>query len=281
MKRTLAILVLALLFPVLVSALGPSDAYQIGATAELGVVKVWYHTLQFGQNTTVFDWVKNGGQEILFPFKRLTADLTLFRRHDIVFLYQPLTIPTTSRVPDDLTGGILIEDRTFDPGEGLDLKYGFDFWRVSYLYNFLAGPRARVGAGASLQLRNASIVFKSTNGEAVTVNQNLGPVPALKVRAEYRWPVGLFVGLEADGLYASSAYINGADFDFEGSILDASLRAGLAVAKQADVFLNLRFLGGSATGTASKEDPKWTEGESGYSDNRLATTSLTLGLRLR
>jgi hypothetical protein len=111
-------------------------------------------------------------------------------------------------------------------------------------------------------------------------------VPILKVRGEYRFEdaaiPGAFVGLEADGFYASSAFFNGADFDFSGSIFDASLRAGFAPANGMEVFLNVRGLGGGANGTRPDADRVfWTQSRSGYTDNFLTTLSVTLGARLK
>lgn len=262
-------------------AIGPADWYDVRATAELGTIKVLANRLQFGEEGTPFDYVSQGGQEILFPYKRATAELTFVDRHDVVFLYQPLTVETQTRIPADLGTDVSIDVVDFAPGTALDLKYGFDFWRVSYLFRLVNGGGWNVGLGLSLQLRNASIVFQSTDGEQITVNQNLGPVPIVKARAEYRFDSGFFVGTEVDGFYATSAFINGADFSFEGSILDASIRAGLPIVERADAFVNVRFLGGTAKGTSQYEERFWTEGKERYTENILSTLSLSLGARLR
>lgn len=163
-------------------------------------------------------------------------------------------------------------------GRRLNLKNGFDFWRLSYLFSIIQGGGFDFGAGLSLQFRNASILFESSDGTALTVNQNLGPVPILKLAVSYRFTGGFFLGLEADGFYASSAIFNGAEFDFEGWIVDAALKAGFGINDFSDAFLTLRFLGGGAKGTASKDNPLWTESSSGYSDNTIAALFIGLGL---
>lgn len=258
------------------------DAFiEVVPNAELGITKVLYHTLQFGSNGYVFDYVNNGGQEILFLFQRYSIDTTLADRHTITLLYQPLTLETQTRVPAGLTGGMLIDDTAFPAGSALDLKYGFDFWRLSYLFSFIKTDRFDVGAGLSLQLRNASIVFENIDGSGLTINQNLGPVPIIKLKAEYRAPTGYFVGLEADGFYASSAFFNGADFEFTGWIYDAALRAGFEVNPATDTFLSLRLLGGGATGTSDYDTPFWTQGVEGYTNNNLVALIISGGLRLK
>ena len=257
--------------------------YNVSLSYENGFIKVLSHKLQFGDPGTLFDYVTQGGQEILFPFERFTADLEIFRRHRVTLLYQPLTIETQTKLEAPIT----IDGTLFDPAapgaryESLDLKYGFPFWRVSYLYFPIKRDNAWLGLGLSLQLRNASIVFAASDGTALTVSQNLGPVPILKLRGGYLFSGGLFLETEVDGFYASSKFFNGADFEFEGSILDANLRAGFALRDYLDIFANLRFLGGTATGTSQYDKDYWTDGVEKYSNNRLATLTFTLGATLR
>lgn len=62
-----------------------------------------------------------------------------------------------------------------------------------------------------------------------------------------------YAELEADGIYAPVSYLNGSDNEIVGAILDASLRAGLKVNKPGTVFINLRYLGGGATGTSTRD----------------------------
>src|ERR1041384_5040576 len=66
---------------------------RLDATAELGGLSPLYHRLQFGRDGTYFDYVKDGGQDVIFPFARLSMDLTVARHH-VVFLYQPLELNT-------------------------------------------------------------------------------------------------------------------------------------------------------------------------------------------
>ena len=253
--------------------------YQFQLNYENGFIKVLSHTIQIGSGTTNFDYVKQGGQEILFPFQRFSVDLTLFRRHAFSFLYQPLTIETETRLRQPIT----IDDTTFDPAvtQGLFLKYGFPFWRASYMFNILNSQRALLGVGISLQLRNASIIFKGTEGPALTVSQNLGPVPILKLKARYNFTPGFYVATEIDGFYASSRLFNGADFEFEGSILDASLRLGFQLNDPLSAFVNVRILGGSAKGTSNYDTDFWSESIEKATQNYLSTLILSLGFSVR
>ncbi len=255
----------------------PDNPYALELSYELGAVKVLKNTLQIGQDSTDFNFVTQGGEEILFPTQRFSGNLSLGGRHNVVFLYQPLEIVTNVRVREE----IKIDTVTFDKNEDLRIKYGFPFWRLSYLYDFIDNGKLELSAGLSLQLRNASIVFESLSDGSLSVSQNLGPVPIIKARGYYRFANGFFAGAEVDGFYAGSAFFNGADFAFEGSILDASLRAGLELQESTDAFLNLRFLGGHAEGESEYEDRFWSRSISGYTANYLSSLSLTLGFILR
>lgn len=260
---------------------GPIELELVGET---GFVAVLAHTIQVGESGSLFNFRTEGGQEILFPISRLTAEVTAADRHTVILLYQPLEIATQVRFDAART----IDQTTFEANEGVNVTYSFPFYRVSYLYDFAAANNLELAAGLSLQLRNASVRFVSVNGDQndIAVSQDLGPVPIIKVRAEYRFDEsaipGAFLGLEADGFYASSAFINGASYDFSGSIYDVSLRAGFMPRPGVDVFANVRALGGGASGTRPDDARDfWSQSESGSTDNFLSTLSLTLGARVR
>lgn len=288
MKRTLIIgaLLVAIAFAAPAQSFlnnneGPISVSLVGET---GAVKILTHTIQLGESGDVFDYVNEGGQEILLPFNRITAELSIDRRHTIIFLYQPLEISTQVKFDEART----IDDVTFEADEGVNLVYSFPFYRASYLFDFAPADDLELAAGLSLQLRNASIRFVSINGDQtdVVATQDLGPVPIIKLRGEYRFtdgPIpGAFVGLEADGFYASSAFINGADFEFTGSIYDVSLRTGFEPTPGLDVFLNLRGFGGGGGGTRPDDDREfWSQSRTGFTDNFINTLSLTLGARVR
>jgi hypothetical protein len=257
---------------------------DLAFVAETGFVKIWSHTIQIGETDDVLDYVNEGGQEILFPFSRLTAEATIADRHTIILLYQPLEIVTQVRFDDPRT----IDGVTFGtaPEDGVNLTYGFPFYRISYLYDFAAASNLELAAGASLQLRNATLRFESTDGTKVVASQDLGPVPVIKIRGEYQFPgdaiPGAFIGLEADGFYATSAFINGAEYAFSGSIFDASVRAGFEPVPGFELFTNIRALGGGASGTRPPENRTfWTQSRSGFTENFLVSTSLTIGARLK
>ena len=150
-----------------------------------GFLDVPYHTLQFGAGTDRFDYVREGGQEILFPYQRVRIDVDLGarRRHRVGLLYQPLTIETVSRFEEERT----IDTVVFAAGQAVALTYGFDFWRGSYTYRVVDRAPWEVDVGVSFQIRNASIRFRALDGEELVVSQDTGPVPVLRARGRYTW----------------------------------------------------------------------------------------------
>ncbi|MEO0115100.1 MAG: hypothetical protein ABIK93_06445 [candidate division WOR-3 bacterium] len=139
----------------------PTNRFVFSVGTELGFVKVLSHKIQFSQDGTRFDYVKEGGQDILFPFSRLTAELEISRRHTLIFLIQPLEIRTEALLERDL----VVDELTFPAGTPMDFKYGFSFYRLSYQYDFNRSPEKEIAIGLSLQLRNASISFASKDGQ--------------------------------------------------------------------------------------------------------------------
>lgn len=164
----------------------------------------------------------------------------------------------------------------------MKLLYSFPFYRVSYTYDVLSKfDNATLGLGVVVQLRNASIRFEALDGSAeLYVSQNLGVVPALALYSEYRFPFGLTLSLDAAGIYASSKFFNGADFDFTGSILDASLRASYDVGGGYSLFGVARYFGGTSSGVSEYDnDDVWTVSKAGFTENNIATITASVGLK--
>ena len=257
----------------------PDSFFGFELSIEVGFFGFFYHKIQFDQTGTYFDYVKNGGQNVWFPFRRLSGEILLGSRHRLVFLVQPIDIRTEVLVP---AGGLLVNGADFDPNSPIELRYGFDFYRLSYLYDFFKDPKNELAVGASLQIRDAVITFsgEESGTDQFRGKQDIGPVPALKFRAKYYLNNFVWLGTEIDGIYAAGRGITGStevSTDFVGAIIDASLRAGFTPRPPVDVFLNLRYLGGGAEGTDT-DDPGPGDG---YVKNWLHAFSVSLGVTIR
>jgi hypothetical protein len=244
---------------------------QVRLAAELGFLSVLSHRIQFSKSGTYYDYVKEGGQDNLFAVGRLSAELGFLQRHQIVFLYQPLTLETVALAQRDVT----IDDQVFPEGEAIRSLYNFPFYRLSYLYDVLAAPEWELGVGLSLQIRNATIVFDSGDGALHRSNRDIGPVPLLKLRFNY-FGQGWWVGTEIDGMYAPISYLNGSDEEVVGAIVDASVRAGLSLPRGIQPFINVRYLAGGAVGTSTDRPGPGD----GYVRNWLHFLTVTLGVNV-
>jgi len=238
--------------------------YRLTAHLEMGFLDVLSHKIQFSNSGTYFSYTQDGGQDNLFPVSRMSLDLRLSRKHMLVFLYQPLSLDTKGIPAEDL----IVDDLTFPAGTPMNFRYDFPFWRVSWLWNLAKDPRDELALGFSFQLRNARIEFASLDGTLFRAHRNVGPVPILKFRGHRGYDSGFWIGAEVDGFYAPFG-------DVTGAILDASVRAGFRLPKNMETFLNIRYLGGGASGTTSTAGPG-----DGYVKNWLHILTVTVGLSI-
>jgi hypothetical protein len=223
-----------------------TSKFKFRAVAEIGFVSVLAHHIQLGQNGTYFDYVRDGGQDVLFPFTRFSVEMDVSKRNTFILLYQPLRIETQAFLRTDA----VFNDITFPASTGINCLYNFPFYRFSYLRELMPNNKKyKFAIGGSLQIRNATISFESTDGSRFTTNGGIGPVPALKIRGKAQLNKCFYAELEADGIYAPVSYLNGSDNEIVGAILDASMRMGAQLNEFGKLFLNIRYLGGGATGT--------------------------------
>jgi len=272
MKRTLITTALLL---ALISFSLPAFSFTPFVETEQGTIALVHHTYQNGANNSEFDFIKQGGQNNLYPFSRYTVGATIEENHRLWFTYQPLELNTTVNFPSAVTIG----GKSFSGP--MELTYSFPFYRMTYTYDLLGNyDNAYLGVGLALQIRNASIQFRQIDGanDKLYVSQNVGLVPALAIYSEYVFPFGLTLSADIAGSYASSAIINGADFEFEGSILDASLRMSYLVKEGYSLFANARFFGGTANGTSENVGDTWTDNVLPYTKNNIASLTFSAGL---
>ncbi len=252
----------------------PDPVSSVQLSMEQGFLGVIDHRIQFDKKGTYFDYRKSGGQDILFAFSRFGMDMRVGTRHIFVLLYQPLKLETTASVRDSL----VVDRQVFEPGTPMRFVYAFPFYRVSWMYDFSRSKATMLGAGISLQIRNARIVFESLDGTRYRDNRDIGPVPVLKFHARHHFDNGFYCGAEADGFYAPVSYLNGSDEEVVGAILDAAVRTGVGVMDgRGSLNLTLRYLGGGAVGTNTDD----VGPGDGYVKNWLHFFTVTLGSRIR
>lgn len=247
---------------------------QFRAIAEVGFIAVLSHKVQFGEDGTYFDYKRDGGQNVLFPATRFSLEFDFNKYNTFILLYQPLRIESQALLQEDLVAN----GTTFPARTGVNFLYNFPFYRLSYLRELNRNSdKFDFAIGASLQIRNATISFQSTDGELYTDNRDIGPVPALKIRTRLNFNDRFYSELEADGIYAPVSVLNGSDNEVVGAILDASLRFGARVNKNANLYVNLRSLSGGAKGTSTGD----TWPGDGFVENWLNFFNLSIGFILK
>lgn len=246
------------------------NSLKFSGVAELGFLSVLKHNIQFSNGGTYVNYVKDGGQDVLFPVNRMSLELEVNKKHIWTLLYQPLRLESTTLLSRDL----VIDGLTFPEGTGVNFLYNFPFFRLSYMKEFRPDDdKFNFAFGGSLQIRNATIAFESLDGSLFRSNRDIGPVPVLKFRTRYSPNEKTYTEIEADGFYAPISYLNGSDNEVVGAILDASIRQGLKINNGVNAYLNLRYLGGGAVGT-SDDDPGPGDG---YVKNWLHFATVTAG----
>ncbi len=246
------------------------DPFELTLRADLGVVTPLYHRIQYSEEGTDFDYVGDGGQNVLFTFNRLATDVRLGSRHHLTFVFQPLRLETSVRLAQDVT----VDDAVFEEGQPVDLLYNFPYYRTTYLYDLRQSEDAEFSIGGGLQIRNATIVFRRADGELQRDRRDLGLVPLLKLRTRRSLGDDWFFGGELAGFYAPIRYLNISDSDVEGAIADGNLLIGRTLDEHTRAYLTLRYVGGGAQGTS--EQPADEPGD-GFTRNWIHALSLAVG----
>ncbi|MFO0592350.1 MAG: hypothetical protein U0441_32695 [Polyangiaceae bacterium] len=236
--------------PAALPAPAPADPwYRFRPQIELGFLGVLSNRVQFGKQGTYFNYQSDGGQDNLYFFARLSVEVEIARRHNLTFLYQPLDLNTRVQLPIDL----VVDEAKYPKGTAMAFKYGFPFYRFSYMYDFFGDDDRELSIGLSAQIRNTTIEFATADGATLKSYRDIGFVPLLKSRGRYTFKNGVFVGHEIDGIYAPIRGVNGSDNEVTGALVDASVRVGLKLPSKSEAFLNVRYLAGGATGQSDPE----------------------------
>lgn len=250
----------------------PSRPYRVSFSGELGLSGVLSHKLELGQSGTRLDMRQDAGQMLLNPFARIEGDISM-HRHSLVMLYQPFSISSRVILPRD----VVLDDLTFPRGTPVDVHFAMPFWRASYLYDFASHMNDEIALGFSLQPRNNAVDFTSADGSLRRARRSISVMPSLKFRAKHTYSNGVFVGAEADALYATIPVLNGTLTNHvRGLMIDTSLKAGVKLRPGLETFLSLRYIGSGAEGNLST-NPMFN---SGFSSNWLHVLALSVGINV-
>jgi len=205
------------------------------ADYEIGALYLFQNEGRYGVNGTRYVAKEVGQQRNLVIGQRLSVEAKL-GRHTAIALWAPLDVTTRATLPRDL----VFQTTTFAQGTVVDHRYLFDGYRLSYLFGLVNTSRFSLGLGASVQIRNASVEFKTvdTSPAVFNVERDIGVVGALKARLRY----------DAGVLYAMADvdFFNTFGLGLPAGIHDVALTLGVPLLAGADFFLRLRLIGGGA-----------------------------------
>jgi hypothetical protein len=218
---------------------------SLTADYEVGALYLFQNEGRYGANGTRYVASEVGQQRNLVIAQRLSVEAKL-GRHTVIALWAPLDVTTRVTLPRDL----VFQTTTFTQGSVVDHRYLFDGYRLSYLFGLVNTSRFSFGVGASVQVRNASVEFKTvdTSPAVFNVERDIGVVGALKARLRY----------DAGVLYAMADvdFFNTLGLGLAAGIHDVALTLGVPLIAGADFFLRLRLVGGGAE-VPNREISNW------------------------
>jgi hypothetical protein len=202
---------------------------------EVGAAYLFQNDGRYGANGTKYAAAEVGQQRNLAVALRLAVEARI-ARHTAILTWAPLDLTTRAALTRDLT----FQATTFADGTVVDHRYLFDGYRLSYLFGLVQTSRFTLGVGASLQVRNASVEFRTvdTSPAVFTVERDIGLVGAVKLRAR----------LDAGILYAQADidFFNTFGLRLPAGIHDIALTLGVPIIPGVDFLFRVRLVGGGA-----------------------------------
>ena len=232
-------------------------------TLEYGRFKIIKNLIQFGEEGSKFDFIKEGGQENLYPHMRFYIETPLnSQKLFLKILYQSFFIETFSR----LRRNISLDDKVIEEEKAIDCQYNFPFTRLSLLYTWLHNHQT-VRFGPSLQIRNASIIITTADGNTRVGRLGTGLVGLFSLVHEYKFE-SLRLKTELDGLGQIKEKDRGGYlYEFSFSILKKQH-------KDYDLLSGLRYFTGGYAGQNSSTSAL----QGNYTKNYVESLSFFLGL---
>ena len=236
---------------------------------DYGLIGVFYHQVKWGKSDfTSFDYVKDGGQDLLFPTWRIELGVTR-TNHKLTLLYQPIFLETETVIETEL-----MVDGDLFPKEYTKFTYDFPFYRLSYWYLVSASDSLKLWAGGGIQIRNANIKFRNYTSNIAFRESSLGPVPLINLLIENHFSEKAKLVTALTGFWADVKYINGGSTDVKGWIYELEVQPWYSFEDNWQGFAGFRLLGGGAEGNSNKK----RQGEYTYTKDVLGTLSFTVGL---
>lgn len=129
-------------------------------------------------------------------FLRARLTWQLGSRHALSVLFAPLSLNASGSAARDLQ----FNGESFPAGTPLEGRYRFNSYRLTYRYTLINGKRVQLGIGLTAKIRDAGIRIEG--GGLSTEKTNVGFVPLINFRLDWRLADKLGLILEGDALAA-------------------------------------------------------------------------------
>ncbi len=246
------------------------DAYHVFGKFEYGFLGLLQHKSKWSKENPEFNYVKNGGQDLLFPTWRVESGFKPNKKNMFSFIYQPIPLETEVVLKEE----VKIDQVIFEKNSDVLMKYDFSFYRFNYWSLLTSSAKGSFWVGGALQIRNADIRFTDRTGKNSFRTSSLGPVPLINFLYENNFSRRIHQQFKLAGFWAPIKYINGGTNDVNGWIYEFESQSKIILKNDLDAFVNFRVLGGGSEGTS-----KTTRVSGGnYTKDVLLTSSFTVGL---
>lgn len=160
---------------------------------------------------------------------RAEAYYNMNKKHIIRAVYAPFEVKVTGRLPNDVN----FNGKSYDTSSDLTVRYKFNSYRLSYIYQLHNYGDTQINIGATLKVRDAKITFQQLS--TISTYDNIGFVPLL---------YGSILHDITDNWYLFS------DVDFavapQGRAIDLNIKLRRHITKASSFGIGLRSLEGGA-----------------------------------
>lgn len=145
----------------------------------------------------------DGGTKISFTedlttdpwyFLRFKLGYTIKKQHNLYFLAAPLEVPSEGTLKKDVN----FKDRIFYAGEKVSANFKFNTYRFTYRYDPVYRDDIEFGLGLTFAIREAAISM--TSNDLTTTRSDLGFVPLITIRLQWKFVPMVSFLLDADWL---------------------------------------------------------------------------------